>query len=95
MPTHNDIVTTYFKEKTHVKLKGAAYTKLKIAVFDRDGWRCIECGNADRGKLTLSHIIHKGMGGGKGPGDTMENTCCRCIDCHQKEEHGQDGRVKR
>ena len=86
---------SYFKKKTHVKLKGSAYTKLKIAVFDRDGWCCVEPDCGSPFNLTLSHIIHAGMGGGKGPGDTMENTCCRCTPCHQKEEHGQDGRVKR
>lgn len=86
-------VTPRFKQKNHTKLKGAAYTKLKHEVFDRDGWCCVDCGSPYN--LTLSHIIHKGIGGGRGPGDTHDNTCCRCMLCHLKEEHGQDGRVKK
>ena len=88
-----ETVTTYFKERAHVKLKGSAYTKLKHSVFDRDGWMCVDCGSPFN--LTLSHKIHKGMGGHKGPGDTMENTCCRCMECHMKEECGMEGRVKK
>jgi hypothetical protein len=84
---------SYFKEKKHVKLKGRKRQKLTQAVFDRDGWCCVDCG--DPYSLTLSHLEHAGMGGGKGPGDTEENTCCRCMTCHMKEENGQDGKVKR
>lgn len=88
-----EIVETYFKEKTHITLKGKKYADLKKKVFDRDGWQCVECGSPVC--LTLAHIEHAGLGGGKGPGDTMENTRCLCIHCHQKEEHGQDGRIKK
>jgi len=93
MPTPVQLVTTYFKEKTHIKLKGKKYSKLILSVGERDGWWCCDCGNTSN--LTLSHKIHKGMGGGKGPGDVAENCVIRCLGCHQKEENGQDGRVKK
>ena len=79
--------------KDHVKLKGAKYTKLKHDVFDRDGWQCIECGTSQN--LTLAHRIHKGMGGGHGPGDVIDNTDCKCMECHDKEERHIDGRKKK
>ena len=93
MPTPPKIVETYFKQKAHMKLKGKAYQKLKESVFDRDNWMCIECGSPNN--LTLSHKIHKGMGGKKGPGDVESNCVCRCMECHIKEEHGIGGRIKK
>lgn len=81
------------KKGNHVKLTGTAKVKFREAVFRRDNYACIDCGTNWR--LTLSHIEHAGMGGGKGPGDTMQNCCTRCIVCHSEEEHGMNGRVKR
>jgi len=85
-------VVSYFKEKNHVKLSPHNRRKLTEEVFNRDGWQCVECGT--RYNLTLSHRKHAGMGGGKGPGDTMENCDCRCMSCHDKEERHIDGRKK-
>ena len=82
-----------FKDKTHVKLKGAKYVKLCNDVFDRDGWECIECGTTQN--LTLAHRIHKGMGGGKGPGDVIDNCDCKCMSCHDKEERHLEGKKKK
>jgi 5-methylcytosine-specific restriction endonuclease McrA len=87
------MVETFFKEKAHVKLKGKKYSDLIKFVMDRDGAWCCECGKAEM--LSLSHIIHKKSGGGFGPGDVAENCVIRCLGCHVKEEHGQDGRVKK
>lgn len=86
-------VTTRFKDKTHVKLKGKAYVKFANEVFDRDGWACIECGNTQT--LTVAHRIHKGMGGGNGPGDVLDNADCKCMSCHDKEERHLEGKIKR
>ncbi len=79
--------------KDHVKLSPYKYKKLQLQVFTRDGWLCIDCNSPYN--LTLSHKIHKGMGGGKGPGDTSDNCVCRCMSCHDKEERHLDGRVKK
>ncbi len=76
----------------HVKLSPHNYRKLREKVFDRDGWQCVECGTTHN--LTLSHKIHKGMGGGRGPGDTMDNTRCLCMSCHDLEERHIGGRKK-
>jgi 5-methylcytosine-specific restriction endonuclease McrA len=62
-------------------------------VFERDGWQCVDCPSVTN--LTLSHIIHKGMGGKKGPGDTKENCVTRCMSCHDKEERHLDGKKKK
>jgi 5-methylcytosine-specific restriction endonuclease McrA len=57
---------------------------LRIAVFQRDVFRCGKC---DR-RVTwesghLAHIISRGAGGS----DTMENTRVLCPDCHLVGEH--------
>lgn len=67
--------------------------KFAEKVFERDGWQCVDCERPDM--LTLSHKIHAGMGGGKGPGDTMDNCVCRCMVCHDEEERHLNGRVKK
>jgi 5-methylcytosine-specific restriction endonuclease McrA len=77
----------------HVKLKPHAYKNLRLAVFKRDNWQCVDCGTTQN--LTLSHKIHKGMGGGKGPGDTMGNCDTRCMSCHDAEERHLNGRIKK
>lgn len=76
----------------HIKLSPHKYRQLREKVFDRDGWQCVECGTTQN--LTLSHKIHKGMGGKNGPGDTMDNTQCLCMSCHDLEERHIGGRKK-
>lgn len=84
---------SYPKNHNHVKLKGQQKIKFINKVFDRDNWQCVECGTTQN--LTLSHRIHAGMGGGKGPGDIMENCDCRCMKCHLQEEMNINGKLKK
>ena len=83
------------QNKNHVKLKPAAYRKLKWDVAERDEFTCQICGNMNRDELELMHKIHKGVGGRNGPGDTMENTFCGCIGCHMQEENYRNGMKKK
>lgn len=80
------------KNTDHVKLKGAAYRKFAKAVMDRDGWACVHCGTSQN--LTVMHKVHKGMGGGNGPGDVLDNAETGCMGCHDKEERHVAGRRK-
>lgn len=81
------------KNTKHVKLKYAAYTRFANKVMDRDGWACVHCGSTQN--LTVMHKVHKGMGGGNGPGDTMDNAETGCMSCHDKEERCIDGFKKK
>ena len=83
------------KNKDHVKLTGQAYRNLKWEVAERDDFTCQICGNGNRDQLELMHRIHKGAGGGNGPGDTRENTFTGCIYCHDKEERAKGGMLKK
>lgn len=87
------MVKSYPKNTGHVKLKGAAYVRFAKAVMDRDEWACVHCGSTQN--LTVMHIIHKGAGGGNGPGDVLGNAVVGCMACHIKEEHCVGGFKKK
>lgn len=50
--------------------------KLRQAVYDRDGHRCVRCGSVER--LSLDHIIPWSTGGR----DTFENLRTFCLPCN-------------
>ena len=52
---------------------------VRLAVYSRDGWRCVSCGSAKR--LTLDHIFPWILGGS----DTEDNlqTLCRSCNCRK------------
>jgi len=75
-----------YPKSNHVKLKGAAYKKFAESVMERDGWCCVICGSPYN--LTVSHRVHRGMGGKHGPGDVIDNADCKCMQCHQGEHYG-------
>lgn len=88
------MIKSYPKNK-HEKLKPYKYNQLKRKVFERDDYTCQLCGNQNRDQLSFMHRIHKGVGGKNGPGDTLENTFCGCIYCHDNEERHLKGRRKK
>jgi 5-methylcytosine-specific restriction endonuclease McrA len=67
-----------------IRLKGKALEELRIAVFQRDAFRCSECDRSVTWESGhLAHIISRGAGGS----DTMENTRVLCSTCHLVGEH--------
>ncbi|AFN39090.1 HNH endonuclease [Burkholderia phage BcepMigl] len=64
---------------------GAAYLKTRIpdelrqAVFERDGFRCVECGSNKR--LCADHIIPESAGGPT----TLENLQTMCRPCNSEK----------
>jgi len=59
----------------------ARYKALVVAVFERDGWRCVLC--KSRKHLTPHHIRPRSALGA----DTLENLVSLCLYCHK----GMDG----
>ena len=41
--------------RRHARLNAARWQATRRAVFERDGWRCVQCGRA--GRLEADHII--------------------------------------
>lgn len=52
---------------------------LRLAVYERDGWRCVECGSIDR--LSLDHIYPWSLGGS----DEFGNLRTLCRSCNSRK----------
>jgi 5-methylcytosine-specific restriction endonuclease McrA len=50
------------------------------ALFARDGWRCVYCGNTG-GRLTLDHVIPRSRGGDS----SWENVVTSCAPCNLRK----------
>ena len=61
----------------HVRLNAARWRRVRREVFERDGWRCRECGKA--GRLECDHVEPLEHGGA--PWD-MANLQTLCRTCH-------------
>ena len=61
----------------HDKIPSRQWQLLRLRVFERDGWRCVDCGRA--GRLECDHVIPMDKGGH--PTD-MNNLASRCRGCH-------------
>lgn len=57
--------------------------KLRRSVFDRDGNKCVACG--DINNLTIQHRVSKGMGGSK-QFDTIAHLLTLCLLCNGRLE---------
>ena len=69
----------------HVRLDWRRWARLRVQVFDRDGWRCRTCGGAS--KLECDHVrpLHRG-------GDPYElaNLQALCRGCHISKTRGEN-----
>ena len=66
-----------FEKRPPLRLHGKALHTLYRNVFERDGWRCVDCGSYQLDRAP-HHILPKGRGGS----DTMENLDSLCLVCH-------------
>ena len=57
---------------------------IRRAVYERDGWACVNCAATDR--LSLDHIIHYSLGGQ----DTIENLRTLCRSCNSSRKDRTD-----
>lgn len=81
MPKAPDLSTIPFPKVKPIRLKGKKMKALRERVFERDGYRCVECGSTFW--LELSHNKPRGRGGA----DTEDNLACRCKICHVRRDH--------
>ena len=61
----------------HIRLNTRRWAAVRRAVFQRDGWRCVECGKA--GRLECDHVVPLERNGD--PFD-MANLQTLCRSCH-------------
>ncbi len=73
--------------RKHVsRLHARRWARVRRAVFERDGWRCVQCGTA--GKLECDHIL-------KDPGiDPYDETNLQtlCVACHVQKTRTENTR---
>lgn len=62
------------------KLLDPRWQKLRLRVFERDGWKCVECGNS---KITL-HVHHEEYNGDPWS-ISIDKLRCLCSTCHNKK----------
>lgn len=73
-------------EKNCEYLAGSDVSKRRREVFERDEWRCVDCGT--RITWESGHMAHKGNT--KISRCTcLENLSCKCLGCHLVVEHGR------
>ena len=82
--------------RTYVRVPRRVQRKIsRRALFARDGWRCVYCGNAS-GRLTLDHVVPRSRGGDS----VWENVVTSCAPCNLRkadrlvEELGYTMRVR-
>jgi ATP-dependent DNA helicase RecQ len=71
------------QKQPRLKLSPEEYTKLRIQVLQRDGWRCQECGAMEG--LEVHHVNPRGRLGD----DVMDNLITLCVGCHGKRHGGR------
>lgn len=57
----------------------SGWMRLRLEVFDRDGWRCVYCGGA--GALECDHILPIAKGGGH----QLANLATACFSCNRSK----------
>lgn len=70
---HDDLFRGPYRQRDH---RARIPTGLRLAVYERDDYRCVTCG-ADR-PLSLDHIYPWSLGGK----DTLENLQTMCVPCN-------------
>lgn len=72
-----------FPKPKRERLQGETYRNFIQSIFNRDGWRCRNCGM--RKNLTPHHLIKRSQSGG----DTAGNVVTLCVICHDLAEANQ------
>ena len=66
---------------TYVRVPRAVQRKIsRRALFARDGWKCVYCGQ-NGGRLTLDHVIPRSKGGES----VWENVVTSCAPCNLRK----------
>jgi 5-methylcytosine-specific restriction endonuclease McrA len=66
---------------TYVRVPRTVQRKIsRRALFARDDWRCVYCGNAS-GRLTLDHVVPRSRGGES----VWENVVTSCAPCNLRK----------
>lgn len=68
------------------KLRDPRWQKKRLQIFDRDGWKCVICGAADK-NLQVHHAVYRKMDPWDYP-DYLYQTLCE--NCHEMRQELTD-----
>ena len=76
--------------KFYAALDRRKWQLLRLRIFERDGWRCCECGKA--GRLECDHVIPLSQGGDPYNPGNLQTLCVTCHVAKTAEDagHGPD-----
>ena len=74
--------------RTHAKLDRRRWSKVRLQVLERDGYRCVDCGKA--GRLEVDHIMPAYRGGSL---YDLANLQALCKSCHISKTASENTRV--
>jgi 5-methylcytosine-specific restriction endonuclease McrA len=89
IPTRSALGAFGFKMTYSEKLKDPRWQKLRLQVMERDGWKCRDCGDAQK-TLQVHHCLYNGE-----PWEAKPNHLLTlCEDCHRtRQDLERDGRL--
>ncbi len=68
----------------HLRLNARLWERTRRAAFERDGWRCVDCGRP--GRLEVHHTVPLRRGGALYDLDNLETLCRGChIERHRRK----------
>ena len=73
----------------HLKIHARRWARVRRAVFERDGFRCVKCGRA--GRLECDHVTPLQAEPGQDPYD-MTNLQTLCRSCHIEKTRAENRR---
>lgn len=76
----NRHIQRWSREKRRQDGRQSMPAALRAMVIERDGFRCVYCGQED-GPFEVDHVVPVSKGGGDHP----ENLCCACRACNRSK----------
>jgi 5-methylcytosine-specific restriction endonuclease McrA len=78
------VIRTYLRmartSESQIVRYGADWAYVREKVMQRDGYKCVVCGNSNKLLLQVNHITPKAYGGT----ENMENLVTMCVFCHAR-----------
>ena len=68
-------------------MRRAEWEWLRRRTFERDGYKCVECGS--RRRLECDHVLSKANGGSDDPAN-LQTLCANCHHAKTRRENGFD-----
>ncbi len=72
------------------KLKDPRWQKKRLQIMERDGWKCLGCGD-DKMTLAVHHLVYSGEPW-EAPDQYLETLCEWCHDIREQFNRAMDGR---